>query len=120
MSRPDGFRQAVERLCEAVGVGAKTSDFDIADGPGQDLAGRSTFYRLVDRVGSGAFLAVLASPPCSTSLRSRGGLSGPQPRRGLHGEDRYGLRHLQQADEGYVKLGVLLAMWAAASFTGLR
>ena len=111
VSGPDGFRQAVEQLCEAV-VGAKTSHFDIAKGPGRYSANRSAFSHSVDRVGPVG--------PRSTCSRCRGGHSGPQPWRGLHGWDRYGLCHFQQAVKGNVRLRTLLAVRAAASRTGAR
>ena len=89
--------------------------YDIINGERQDLADQHLFENLVAKIAERQFAGLLASPPCSTFSRARGGGSGPQRLRGPNGPDRYGLRGLRPADKERVRLGTLLAQRAAAA-----
>ena len=63
--RVGGFSEAVTLL------GGTCEDWDTVNGPEEDLGNDATWQRILRRIQTGEFQAVLAGPPCSTFSRAR-------------------------------------------------
>lgn len=86
-------------------------EYDIVNGPEEDLSNDAVWMQLRAQIMDGAFDALMSGPPCNTYTNARkpDGL-GPMPLRGPAGDDRYGLPSLAPAEKEKVKLGTLLAL----------
>ena len=112
--REDGFAAAVSRR------GHKCVEYDLVNGPDEDLSNDTVWCNLMTQIKEGKFDALLAGPPCNTftNARKNDGM-GPVPLRGPTGDDRYGLKSLDAKNKEKVKMGTLLALRgheAAAEF----
>lgn len=108
--REDGFAAAVMKH------GHRCVEYDVINGPNEDLTSDAIWSKLLEEIKRGAFDALLAGPPCNTFTNARkdDGL-GPMPLRGPSGHDRYGLSGLEQSDMEKVKAGTLLATRASTA-----
>ena len=109
-TRSDGIKALLK------GQGWKCDDYDIVNGPEQDLSRDDTWTQLLVRVKCKQYAAVIMGPPCSTFSRAREKPGGPRPLRSA--DAPYGLPRegLTEPEKKELKLGNFYMIMAAAVF----
>lgn len=93
--------------------GIETDEIDIEAFKPIDLSGDSEWQNILDKVRSGYYSLVIASPPCGTFSAARKWDGGPTPLRGHLCKARYGFAHLGIGDKAKVKLRNWFAIMTA-------
>ena len=97
-------------------AGWECDDFDLVNGPHQDLSRDDLWTQILVKIRQGYYSAVFMGPPCSTFSRAREKQPGPRPLRTK--EMPYGLPRVQltEKEQKELKLGNFFMLMAAAAF----
>lgn len=101
---------------ELAARGWSCDEYDIVNGPLQDLAADQVWEEVMKKIEDGLYQAMLAGPPCNTFTNARKeNDNGPKPLRSAQGPERYGLKNLSIEQKEQVRFGNLMAVRTAAA-----